>query len=250
MGKRKGKGRQLLFLSIWFILVFLFFTISKAKKDTYILPLYPAAALMVGWVWDSIISSEEREKGMIISLTLLIFLFCTGLVLLLTGLPQKLYPHFISYMVLGASVLLYLVIGSAFSVFLFLKQRKFAAATVLVVTFVFLHLHLSYVVPTKLNPQRSMKGFSESILKRMGEGDELKTFRFQSKGLIYYTGRPYIEEMVSEDRLFGILRSPQRVYIVFLSEFFDKLKRDSKIAVDPIEKVRVGHWNYVLVSNR
>jgi 4-amino-4-deoxy-L-arabinose transferase-like glycosyltransferase len=250
MGKRKGKGRQLLFLSVWFILIFLFFTISKAKKDTYILPLYPAAALMVGWGWDSIISSKEKEKGMIISLILLVFLFCIGFVLLLTGLPQKLYPHFISYMVLGASILLYLSIGSAFSLFLFLKQRKFAAAIVLVITFVLLHLHLSYVLPTKLNPQRSMKTFSETILKRMGEGDDIKTFCFQSKGLIYYTKKPYIEEIVSEDRLFEVLHSSQRVFIVFLAEFFDKLKRDSKIAMDPIEKVRVGHWNYVLVSNR
>jgi 4-amino-4-deoxy-L-arabinose transferase-like glycosyltransferase len=250
ISKRKEKGRQLLFLSVWFILVFCFFTISKAKKDNYILPLYPAAALMVGGGWDSIISSKEREKGMIISLVLLLSLFCIGLVLLLTGLPQKLYPLFISYVVLGASILLYLLIGSGFSVFLFQKQKRFAAIIVLVITFVFLHLHLSYVVPPKFNPQRSMRGFSERILKRMGEGDELKTFRFQSKGLIYYTKKPYIEEIVSEDRLFEVLRSSQRVFVVFLEELFEKLKQDSKIEMDPIEKTVVGHWNYVLISNR
>ena len=84
----------------------------------------------------------------------------------------------------------------------------------------------------------------------MGEGDELKTFSFQSKGLIYYTKKPYIEEILTQDRLFEILHSSQRVFIVFLAEFFDRLKKDSKIEMDPIEKVRVGHWTYVLVSNR
>ena len=250
VGKRKGKGKQLLFLSIWFILVFLFFTISKAKKDNYILPLYPAAAIMVGWAWDSIISSKEKEKGVIITLILLTSLFCIALVLLLSGFPQKLYPDFQPYVYLGASILLYLLIGSALSVLLFLKQKKFASAVTLVIAFAFLHLHLSYVLPPKLNAQRSMRTFSESILKRMEVGDDLKTFRFQSKGLIYYTKKPYIEEIVSEDRLFEILHSSQRVFIVFLVEFFDKVKQDSKIEMDPIEKVRIGHWNYVLMSNR
>jgi 4-amino-4-deoxy-L-arabinose transferase-like glycosyltransferase len=252
LGLHKGqeKRNEFFFLSIWFVFIFLFFTFSTGKKDNYLLPLYPAAALMIGWRWDSIISSKEKEKGIIISLILLMFLFFIALVLLLSGFPQKKYPDFQSYIPLSASVLLYLLIGSGLSILLFLKQKKFVSTVTLVIAFGFLHLHLSYALPTKLNPQRSMRAFSERILKRMAEGDELKTFSFQSKGLIYYTKKPYIEEIASEDRLFEILHSSQRVFIVFFEEFFDKLKRDSKIEMDPIERVRVGHWNYVLVSNR
>ena len=252
LGLRKGqeKRKEFFFLSVWFIFIFLFFTFSTGKKDNYLLPLYPAAALMIGWRWDSIISSKEKEKGVIISIILLVALFFIPLVLLLSGFPKKVYPDSQTYISLGTSILLYLLIGSVLSFLLFLRQKKFVSAVAIVMVFAFLHLHLSYVLPSKLNPQRSMRAFSERILKRMGEGDELKTFSFQSKGLIYYTKKPYIEEILTEDRLFEILHSSQRVFIVFLAEFFDKLKRDSKIEMDPIEKARVGHWNYVLVSNR
>jgi hypothetical protein len=30
---------------------------------------------------------------------------------------------------------------------------------------------------------------------------------------------------------------------------FDKLKRDAGIEIDPIDQAKVGHWNYILISN-
>ena len=41
-----------LFLGLWVALVFVFFSASQSKLITYIFPLYPAAAVLVGhWVW-------------------------------------------------------------------------------------------------------------------------------------------------------------------------------------------------------
>jgi 4-amino-4-deoxy-L-arabinose transferase-like glycosyltransferase len=40
LGKEFGKRKEFLFLSIWFFFIFLFFTLSKGKKDNYLLPLY------------------------------------------------------------------------------------------------------------------------------------------------------------------------------------------------------------------
>jgi len=252
LGLHKGqeKRKEFFFLSVWFIFIFLFFTFSTGKKDNYLLPLYPVAALMIGRRWDSIISSKEKEKGVIIGLILLMSLFFIALVLLLSGIPQKVYPDSQTYISLGASILLYLLIGSALSVLLFLKQKKFVSIVTLVIAFGFLHLHISYSLPPKLNAQRSMKTFSERILKRMEVGDDLKTYSFKSNGLFYYTRRPYIEEIESQDRLFEVLHSSQRVYIVIFAEGLDQLRKDSKIEINPIERTRVGHWNYVLISNR
>ena len=251
-GLRKGgdKRKEFLFVFVWFVFIFVFFTFSTGKKDNYLLPLYPAAALMVGRLWDSGIQSLEGRRGFIPGLVLLAFLFLMGSILFLSGVPKKSFPVLTPYYSLGLSILIYLLIGSLTSLLFFMKHKQWACFMSLVITFGVFHLHISYSLPPKLNAQKSMKTFSESILKRMEVGDDLKTFRFQSKGLIYYTKKPYIEEIVSEDRLFEILHSSERVFIVFLVEFFDKVKQDSKIEMDPIEKVRVGHWNYVLISNR
>ena len=85
---RKEEGprrKELLFLSVWFIFVFVFFTLIKGKKDNYILPLYPAAAILLGWFWDRLILSQAREKGVIAGLLLLTCLILVAFVLFLVG---------------------------------------------------------------------------------------------------------------------------------------------------------------------
>jgi len=72
---------------------------------------------------------------------------------------------------------------------------------------------------------------------------------FKSNGLFCYTKRPYIEEIETTDRFIQVFRSSHRVFIVILAEMFDKLKRDAGIEIAPIEQVKVGHWNYILISN-
>ena len=251
LGLRKGrdKGEKFLFLSIWFFFIFLFFTFSKGKKDNYLLPLYPAAAMIVGWLWDAGLRLKEGRKGFISGLAILAFLSLIPFVLSLSGVPQKLYPAFISYRSLVFSVLFYLVAGSLCSLLFFVKKRPWVAFISLVITFSLFHLHIAHSLPSKLDAQRSMKAFSEMILKRMEPGDEIKTYWFKSNGLFYYTKKPYIEEIGSTDRFIEVFRSSHRVFIVILEEMFDKLKRDAGIEIDPVEKVRVGHWKYVLISN-
>ena len=46
------KRRDLLFVALWVIIPFIFFSISQSKRPQYILPLMPAIALMVARVWQ------------------------------------------------------------------------------------------------------------------------------------------------------------------------------------------------------
>jgi 4-amino-4-deoxy-L-arabinose transferase-like glycosyltransferase len=248
-GKKKGRSKEFLFLSIWFIFIFFFFTLSTGKKDNYLLPLYPAAAMMVGVLWDSGLRSLEGMKGFITGLLLLTLLFLIGFVLLLSGIPQKFYPALMDYHSLGLLLLFYLMGGSFLSLLFFMRKKGWASFLSLVMTFAIFQLHVALALPSKLNSQRSMKAFSERILKRMEVGDEIKTYWFKSNGLFYYTKKPYIEEMDTRDRFIEVLRSSHRVFIVILAEMFDKLKRDAGIEIDPIDQVKVGHWNYILISN-
>ena len=51
-GMRSNDGAKLAF--IWFIVVFIFFSISKTQLVTYIFPLYPVAAMFVALLWEDI----------------------------------------------------------------------------------------------------------------------------------------------------------------------------------------------------
>jgi 4-amino-4-deoxy-L-arabinose transferase-like glycosyltransferase len=248
--KGKEKREEFIFLSVWFIFIFLFFTLSIGKKDNYLLPLYPAAALMVGGVWDSKLKSLEGRKGFISGLLFLTFLFLVSFVFFLSGAPHKLYPPLKEYHSFVLLVLFYLLAGSFFSLLFFIKEKRWASFLSLMVAFAILHLHISYVIPLRQNPERSMRAFSERILKRMGIGDDLKTYSFKSNGLFYYTKRPYIEEIENKERFFQVLNSSQRIFVIFHTETFDRIKKDFNLEIPPIDQAKVGHWNYVLISNK
>jgi len=55
--RRKLSERAFLFPLIWFFAVFIFFTASLGKRGVYILPLYPAVALVLGAWW------QQLEEG-------------------------------------------------------------------------------------------------------------------------------------------------------------------------------------------
>ena len=78
--KMEGKRKEFLFLWVWFVVIFLFFSISKGKRGIYLLPLFPAVSLMVGKLWDDFISiSMEHFHHGWISFPLHLFM---GLVLI------------------------------------------------------------------------------------------------------------------------------------------------------------------------
>jgi 4-amino-4-deoxy-L-arabinose transferase-like glycosyltransferase len=247
--KKFGKRKEFLFLSIWFFFIFLFFTLSKGKKDNYLLPLYPAAALIVGTLWDHGFQSEDGGKGFLSGLLLLTLLLFAASALFLSNVPQRFYPALIEYQSLGFFVLSYLFVGSLLSLLFFIKKKKWASFVSLMIAFILLHLHFSFLLP-KFDPQKSARVFSEGILKRMEAGDELKTYSLKSNGLLYYTKKPHIESIQTKERFFEIFNSPQRVFVVIYPEALRNLSKETGVELRPIEQAKVGNWEYVLISNR
>jgi 4-amino-4-deoxy-L-arabinose transferase-like glycosyltransferase len=244
-----GKRKEFLFLSLWFIFIFLFFNLSVGKKDNYLLPLYPATAMMVGCLWNLGIKSETGEKWFLFGLLFLVLFILSGIVLSQLEIPQRLYPDMIPFCPLELTVLSYLLVGAILSVLFFIKKKRWASFVSLMALFAFLHLHLSFSLPLRLNPQRSIKAFSERVLKRMEIGDELKTCFLQSNGLIFYTEKPYIENIQSNSRFFEIMNSSRKVFIVIHSRALNQLQKEMGVELFPIDQVKIGHWNYVLISN-
>ena len=53
--RNSSRGRsKLLFFQIWWVFVFLFFSVAQTKLVSYIFPLFPAAALLIGWYLNQI----------------------------------------------------------------------------------------------------------------------------------------------------------------------------------------------------
>jgi 4-amino-4-deoxy-L-arabinose transferase-like glycosyltransferase len=66
-----NEQKLILFASIYFFIIFLLFSISSTKLPTYILPVFPAAALLTGYYWWE--SDEKKENINFILTTTKIF---------------------------------------------------------------------------------------------------------------------------------------------------------------------------------
>ncbi len=79
---RPQHARPLLFLVIWAAFIFLFFSVSRTKLVSYILPMYPPLAIIVGWYLDRIMDVRRgsRPFGWPLLLTLFAGLLAAGAV--------------------------------------------------------------------------------------------------------------------------------------------------------------------------
>jgi len=59
--------KLIVFASIYFLSILLFFSVSSTKLPTYILPLFPAVSLITGYYWWGYIADNKFEKGIKIS---------------------------------------------------------------------------------------------------------------------------------------------------------------------------------------
>jgi len=87
----------LLFPVVWFMAVFLFFSIALGKRAVYILPLYPAFALLLGGWWASCLKNDIKADWLTTSIGYLLalstFVVIIGIGLFLFGIdvpiPRK-----------------------------------------------------------------------------------------------------------------------------------------------------------------
>ncbi len=60
-----------LFPLCWFVAGFVFFSLSTGKRTAYLLPLYPAAALLVGWTWSRAMAEGRGSRWLEVPVGLL-----------------------------------------------------------------------------------------------------------------------------------------------------------------------------------
>jgi 4-amino-4-deoxy-L-arabinose transferase-like glycosyltransferase len=246
----REKRKEFLLLSIWFFFIFLFFTFSRGKKDNYLLPLYPAASMLVGrWLCSTFETGKRHIRVWIpLGAVTLFFLSVPAFILLR---PSGWFPGTVgAYLPFGMWPLIFTVLGGLLSLLLIrMKRWNPWSISPLMVALMISQTFLSIAIPDQLNETQSMKSFSRRILRKMKSGDELKIWKFQSTGLLYYTGRP-VEQVKTADRFLEVFRSPERVFMVVEEEDFGRLKERDVVPVRIVERSRAGRHALVLISNQ
>ena len=78
--KPEARPHGLVLIIVWFLVVLIFFSISSGKRADYLLPLYPAASILVGHLWFSLTHREEpgpwKSHLRVLSFVYLLIVFC------------------------------------------------------------------------------------------------------------------------------------------------------------------------------
>lgn len=261
LSQMKNERREELLLFVWFAFIFLFFTFSKGKKDNYLLPLYPAASILVGR-WLAIFWGPSEESGKTngklwipMGLVTLLFLIVWLIILLRPyqwvpwGVPWGAPREIDVYLPFAVWPLFFIVFGGVLSLIFLLRRWNRLSVSCLFTALIITQVYLSMTVPPWFNKVKSMKPFSRQILLRIAPNDELKIWRFQSTGLLYYTGRQ-IEQIKKVDRFLQVYYTPHRVFMVVEEEDFRRLKGQVDVCFHLVERAKVGHRILWLVSNQ
>lgn len=282
LSKRKeGVPKDFFFLLVWFVSIFLFFSFSKGKRAIYLLPLYPAASLLVGRFWDDYLSGSGRFSVREIWITLPIYLFIIFFFLMgmfLYAVPvvanfsiEPSTPKILKMIVKGAGLgvkylsyvprwsvipFIFLLLGSSILLSLAHGLRYKSLVFILIVATVGIgFFYGTRVIFPLVNPYKSARFISQEIMQTLRPGERLVMYGdFGSVGTApynLYTGIVPILEIKSEVEVIDLFRSKERIFCLFKYRDYEKLSRKYvDLPLNLITRRSVGDRDMAFVSNQ
>jgi len=249
--KVMAKRKEFLFLFVWFVVIFLFFTLSKGKRGLYLLPLFPSVSLMVGKLWDDFIFTHLEhfpQKWVSIPLYGLIGFTLLGGIVLPIVVSMK-FPPYLSYSLPAA----FLLVGVALSIFVLHRLRYHG----LVLFLIFAMMGAGFFYTTRVvfplvNPYKSARAISEEVKSRILPGERLGIYGDLVIGPYnFYTGIVPILELEKKEDLLQFLQSPERIFCLLRFRDIDASQAmEGWPKVQLIARQRVGNNDMALISNR
>jgi 4-amino-4-deoxy-L-arabinose transferase-like glycosyltransferase len=226
--RRMGEGT--LFVVVWFGAIFLFFSIASSKLSPYILPLFPAASLMVGLAWHDLLTKPTQglRRGFLYSyLSLVVILLVGGLYIQINPLTRMEARYGID--LVRVNYFFLLVIGSAVVVLvMFIRAHYWASFSTLAGAVVVSILFFVLLMVPSIDPYRSTKGLAQKLDAMLAPEEELVFFEDLGDSALFYTNRRAIVFRTPQE-LKDYLASERRVFCVIEKEHYRRLENLEKM---------------------
>ena len=172
----------------WFIVVFLFFSFSKTKLLTYILPIFPALSVIVSFWFNEIFKKHINKNGLVIGLG--IFFLFSLIVLCICSfnlniiLPREIKSLKLDLQIIFFAFLMFVGVSMAWA-----SSHKDANMTITIILSTFLLLYfclISFFLPKiDKHSQYMLRTFAKSIPKDV----EIATYQIIKPSLTFYARR-------------------------------------------------------------
>ncbi len=202
----------LIFLLVWFVVIFGFFTASSTKLPTYIFPCFISAAVIVAVLLDDFLKApalKAAAAGTKASYYVLAAIMMLGW--LGGAIYAKLdYPSIMAGVIVSS---LFLVFGMALSLAAFIN-KKFMAAILLIPYALALFMYpVSVLMLPEIERLETSKEVSQKLLTVMKPGERLGSESNYLAGLAFYTGL-FPADLDKHHNIVGFFNSRDRIWAV------------------------------------
>jgi 4-amino-4-deoxy-L-arabinose transferase-like glycosyltransferase len=256
--KYRSRNKETLLPLVWFAFTFGMFTLVSGKRNLYLLPLYPAAAMLMAKFFSDCIRSDEVFAGLSRSKLFMVPCYITagalpaagvaGLVMLIGNIgPVKNLEA--GRWVLYAAACCSIAAGIAW----FCRRqdtlwlRRLPYLIVACMTFVY-GLWVGVMQPW-LVMARPESAFCDTIRKTVRPEDKLYA-TFPPAFFNYFLHRYPIPELQDEVMIRKLLDSPERIYCLAKEKDYSQLPEDIKSMITVLDKETIGHKIFYLLVNR
>ena len=220
--KIKSHRDGLLYILIWFAAIFVFFSLASSKLGSYILPLFPALSMLVGFFWHQLITTPNRayHKAVLLSFIPVVIIFFVALVYLIFYPPIEIeikygfnldHLKYFSMLATGISLLgLFVLLNRKYPVFLFFITSLMVSAVI----FAF-----QFVMPA-IDPYRSTKSLANKLDEILEPEENLLFYGREKDSALFYTNRKAVR--LSYQQLRKLMNSNKTVYCIISREDWEE----------------------------
>jgi 4-amino-4-deoxy-L-arabinose transferase-like glycosyltransferase len=255
---QKRDSRRL-FLVLWAGVIFTFFSLSSSKLIPYILPVFPAVALLIGAAISEALAADRRSLG--------VQAVSAGLFLFVAGTGTILYAHLAARPKIGADDAFLLggifVAGSLLSLCALRWKGRALAVVLLCLTAGLGAMCAPSAIFARSIEKRSTRELAQIVRERYPD-TTLVSYGIYRQGLPFYAGRRVVLAGPVGELEFGSLREKQqgwfidqrtfrgwwdssKAYVALISR--DELPGFSSLVKTPVRTV-AAKGGMVLISNR
>ncbi|MBI2943462.1 MAG: glycosyltransferase family 39 protein [Candidatus Wallbacteria bacterium] len=242
----KKRDPAIVYAMLWAAVVFLYFSVSPGKRSIYVLPMFPALALLVGRFLDSALTPGSPWA---IWVRGPVWAWAGVLALVGLGAPvviQQKYPP----MAWPAAGLTPLLLLGVIVIVNRLRESTLLAATgaLAAVTFAF-NFYLHTVVLTAFNPYNSAREFCSRIVSLLEPGEKPVSYRFFRGAYGFYTRRQFAVPE-TPDALAELLRADPDLVVMAHKEHLSELAQDGRFGLELVDDRKIGTRQVALVRVR
>jgi 4-amino-4-deoxy-L-arabinose transferase-like glycosyltransferase len=256
---RRRQGQEGWWFALcWLVVILGFFSLSTGKRDIYILPAFPAAALLVGWVWSCwwCRAPDPRSVWTMYLPAVVLALTFWGLAMGIWWVVDGLLPSR-SMMLLPATLEMGIWSSSLFTVLGLLlgsaaiaRRTRLLYASIVGCTWLAMLVMVAAVYTPQFNQRYPIKSFAATIQAHVASDRPLRLYGSMNDLALRFNLGRVVPEMHHPSDVIRFLEGEEEVFCVIEAEEYQRLGELTGERFPVLARQDFDRATLLLISNR